>query len=102
MAGRLVLVLVAASSAVACTLLAFDLITVSIPVYRGMLFAYYPDPARPGHLKGVTVTGPQLALQSAAVLILLVATIRMFCLLAKIKVPEQIEPDDQSLNAPRP
>jgi hypothetical protein len=102
MAGRLVLVLIAASSAVACILLGFDLFAISIPVYSGMLFIDYPDPKRPGHLAGVTVSGSQLALQIAAVAVLLLTAIRLFWLLAKIKVPEQVEPNDQGLNAPRP
>ena len=89
MARRLLLVLAGAISAVACIVMGFYLFVFSIPIYTGMLFADYPDPARPGHLKGVTISGPELTLQIAGVIILSVVTVRLFRYLAAIRLPEQ-------------
>lgn len=45
--------------AVAGLLLGAELALVTGPIYFHMLFADYPDPAHPGHLRGVTVSTPE-------------------------------------------
>jgi hypothetical protein len=64
-------------STVGCIWISLDLILFSIPTYNHTLFGDYPDPDRPGHLKGVSVQLPELQLKIAAatVLGLLAATI---------------------------
>jgi hypothetical protein len=44
--------------------LAFVIVTQDALVHFGFVFIDYPDPNRPGHLKGVLVSGPELLVKT--------------------------------------
>jgi len=46
-------------------------------IYFQVLFADYPDPAHPGHLKGVTVSGPKLTFEVLVVVVLWLMAYRL-------------------------
>lgn len=57
--ARLILCLCATASIVATLLTTAYVVLYSAPLHFGLLFADAPDPARPGHMKGVTVSTPE-------------------------------------------
>jgi len=62
---------------VACALgalgVALHVIVIDAPLRFGLLFADFPDPDRPGHLKGVIVSTPELLAKALLAVALLVA-----------------------------
>ena len=46
-------------------LFAIRILTYDLPIYCHSLFIDYPDPERPGHLKGVIVRLPELLLTTS-------------------------------------
>jgi hypothetical protein len=73
------------ASALTALLLGFHVITVDLPIHFGWLFADYPDPERPGHLKDVIVSGPELLAKSA----LAVGALTAACLLWRLMKREE-------------
>lgn len=55
--------------------LAFDVIVDKAPIHFGWVFADAPDPRRPGHLKGVTVSTTELLTQTFLTIALISAAV---------------------------
>ena len=64
-------------SMVVCALvglgLAFNVVTLDVPVHFGLLYVDYPDPDRPGHLKGMAISTPELLVKTLLVVALFAA-----------------------------
>jgi hypothetical protein len=62
-----------------------SILSYSAPISFGMLFVDYPDPDRPGRLKGEIVSKPELLLKTAIAMALLWLARRLW---ANLRSPE--------------
>ena len=64
----------------------FVVVTLDVPIHFGWVFADYPDPDRPSHLKGAAVSGPELTLHVAIAVLCLWVAYRFWLRLPKEEV----------------
>ena len=58
--------------------LLFEIVTVDFLVYIGALHGDFPDPNRPGHLKGIMVSTPEILLKVLIVAVCVVLASRCY------------------------
>ena len=85
--GRLVLGICGAASFFSTPAAGGYLFMYSMPLHFGWLFIDYPDPARPGRLKGVNVSTPEF-MAYCILFVALVAT-TILCFKSMITAPTQ-------------
>lgn len=67
-----------------------NVVTYDVPVHFGLVYADYPDPDRPGHLKGAVVSTPELLIHALLVVALFGAAGWFWRCLRKLDAPSAV------------